>query len=121
MSWTLVTRGRRLPPVERVPETVAKPTTPRLPEMVAEEILILSLRDSVRLDPRDTSPPPERLVPELIVTLELDRALLGMLDRVLELASIVLLVSVWVLVVKTSVPAARVKLAKVGLLAFERF
>ncbi len=121
MSWTPVTSGIKFPPVESMPETVANPTTPKFPDKVAEVKEISSLSFSVRLDPKDTSPPPERLVPELIVTLELDRAELGMLEKVLLLPERVLLVSVWVLLVKTKVPAVKVRLAKVGLLACERF
>ena len=92
-----------------------------MPEIVADVILILSLREIVADDPREISPPPVRLVPGEIVILELDKALLGILVKVLLLPERLLLVRVWVLLVKTNVPAAKVRLANVGLLACDRF
>lgn len=96
----------KLPPVDSIPETVASPTTPRFPEIVAEVIDKSLLRFKVTLLPNDTSPPPERLVPAVTVTLELDKAELGMLVKVLSLPDMLLLVSVCVALVRTTVPVA---------------
>ena len=109
-----MTRGIILPPTERVPETVASPTTPKLPEMVAEAREMLSFKETVAEDPREISPPPVKLVPAVTVTLELDKAELGILVKVLEEPERVLFVRVWVLSSKTILPSVKVSAAKVG-------
>ena len=71
------------------------------PETAGEEA-----KDKVTELPKVTSPPPERLVPAVTVTLELDRAELGILVKVLDEPDKDLLVNVWVLSVPTKVVVA---------------
>ena len=53
-----------------------------------------SFKFKVTEPPKLTSPPPDKLVPALTVTLELDKAEFGILEKVLDEPEIVLLVRV---------------------------
>ena len=72
--------------------------TAKVPEMDGE-----SFKAKVIDDPKLTSPPPDRLVPAVTVTLELVKAELGMLVKVLEEPEIDLLVRVSVVSFPTKV------------------
>ena len=56
--------------------------------------------------PRSTEPPPDMLVPAVTVREGLDRPELGILLKVLSLPEMVLLVSVWLVLVPTTVVVA---------------
>ena len=71
------------------------------PEMEGEEA-----RLKVTELPRSTEPPPDMLVPAVTVREGLDRPELGILLKVLSLPEMVLLVSVWLVLVPTTVVVA---------------
>ncbi len=108
-----MTLGKRLPAIVDVP-LEKREETEALPEVKRETMDKLSLRFKVTELPKLTSPPPDRLVPAVIVTLELVRALLGMSVKVLDPPDMVLLVMVWVLSCKTNLPEVKVMSLKVG-------
>lgn len=97
------------PVTAKVEERVVAPATVKVPEMEGE-----SFKDRVTDDPKDTSPPPERLVPAVTVTLELDKAELGRLVKVLDDPERDLLVKVWVLSVPTRVVVTSGKVITLG-------
>ncbi len=81
----------------------AKETRP----VVAREVIEgESFKAIVMEDPKVISPPPVKLVPAVTVTLELVRAELGILVRVLEEPEIDLLVKVWVVSIPTRMVVA---------------
>lgn len=84
-----------------VEDKVVAPDTVNVPDKEME-----SFKDRVIDEPKVTSPPPERLVPEDTVTLEFVRAELGMLVKVFEEPDRLLLVKVWVVSVPTKVVVA---------------
>ena len=121
------------PLTAKVEDKVVAPVTARVEDkVVAPEALsvpessIESFKETVMDDPKDTSPPPVRLVPAETVTFELVRAELGMLVKVLVEPEIDLLVNVSVVALPTKVSVAlgkvswlillpvKVRLLKVG-------
>ncbi len=86
------------PVTARVEERVVAPVTVRVPEIEGEDF-----RLKVTDEPSDTSPPSARLVPAVTVTLELLKAELGILVKVLADPERDLLVKVSVVVLPTRV------------------
>ena len=72
-----------------VDDNVVAPLTVRVPAKDTE-----SFKVRVTDEPKETSPPPVKLVPGEIVTLEFDKAELAILDRVFDDPEMVLLVKV---------------------------
>lgn len=101
-----------LPETAREEDKVLAPETASVPDNEME-----SFKERVVDPPSDTSPPPDKLVPGETVILELDKAELAILFKVLSEPEIVLLVNVWVVSVPTIVVVASgmvIVLAAVG-------
>ena len=77
------------------------PETVKVPEREIE-----SFKFKVVDPPKETVPPPERLVPAETVIEESDRAELGILEKLFDEPDKVLLVKVWVVSVPTRVVVA---------------
>lgn len=80
----------RSPPFKaKSPVKVVSPVTVKVPDKEME-----SFKDRVADEPKEISPPPDKLVPAVTVTLLLDRAELGRLVKVLLEPDMLLLVKV---------------------------